>query len=601
MPIKILRDFVKTCSQNSGIYQIYGEDSEIIYVGKAKNLKNRLSSYLTDLSVKTLKITQAAQKIEVVITNNEAEAFLLEANLIKKHQPKYNILLKDDKTFPFIKFNLEHEFPGIFKHRGKRERINAYFGPFSSSKQMGETIVMMQKAFLIRSCSNDEFSRRKRPCMLYQIKRCSAPCVNKISHVEYQAYVNEAKNFLSGNATKVREVIAQEMEKASEKLDYEKAAELRDRLKAINKAFSKQVIDLPDLPNCDCISVVKSLTKTAVAIFFIRGGQNFGSKIYFPICTSEATEQEVLNAFIGGFYQKNLPPAEIILSHKLEHEQTILEALKNLHIGVRTRFTAPKLGRKKELIDLATNNAKQALELEENEKQKNKKLSELLAEFFSLKNPVNTIEIYDNSHIFGASAVGAKVAWNQDGFDKDNYRKYNLHSSNIKGGDDYDMLKTVLLRRFRERKHLPDLLIIDGGKGHRSIVLDVLQELGLEIEFMCISKGIDRNSGNEIIIDKFGKEFFLDKNSELKKFIQILRDEAHRFAITSHRIRRKNQMLDSKLLKIPGIGAVRKRSLLNYFGSVDNIASASVQEIAKVPGISIQVAEQIYQFMHGVK
>jgi len=340
--------------------------------------------------------------------------------------------------------------------------------------------------------------------------------------VEYQAYVNEAKNFLSGNATKVREVIAQEMEKASEKLDYEKAAELRDRLKAINKAFSKQVIDLPDLPNCDCISVVKSLTKTAVAIFFIRGGQNFGNKIYFPICTSEATEQEVLNAFIGGFYQKNLPPAEIILSHKLEHEQTILEALKNLHIGVRTRFTAPKLGRKKELIDLATNNAKQALELEENEKQKNKKLSELLAEFFSLKNPVNTIEIYDNSHIFGASAVGAKVAWNQDGFDKDNYRKYNLHSSNIKGGDDYDMLKTVLLRRFRERKHLPDLLIIDGGKGHRSIVLDVLQELGLEIEFMCISKGIDRNSGNEIIIDKFGKEFFLDKNSELKKFIQIL-------------------------------------------------------------------------------
>jgi excinuclease ABC subunit C len=558
-------------------------------------LAKRINSYICDLdqTYKTAMLIRSVIKIETIVTRNEAEAFLLEANLIRKHKPKYNILLKDDKSFPCLAIKKDHSYPQIVKFRGKNAKNTILYGPFPSASKVNETTVVIQKAFLLRSCTDNFFESRKRPCLLYQIKRCSAPCVGKITIDDYQEYVNQAQAFLSGKANSVRENIAAKMQLASDNLDYETASILRDRLKAINLIQTKQYIDMPNLKDMDVIAVHKNDVIYSIAITFIRGGQNFGCKTYLPIVNADTSAQELLDSFIGSFYQRNIPPKVILLNEPLTDVKLIETALKSLY-GIRVSILVPKLGDKRKLVEFTLNNAVEAAKASNIKHQKYTEIIAELKQLFAISKDIARIEAYDNSHIFGRGAVGAKIVWERGEFNKKLYRKYNLDNKNLYGGDDYSMLKQVLLRRLKTKEHLDSFFIIDGGKGHYGIVQEVLKELNIQIDFICVSKGKDRNSGNEIIINKDGNEINLKKEDRVKKFIQVIRDEAHRFAISSHTIKRRKEVFKSSLDVIPGLGAKRKKALLLHFGSVENISNAEIKELIEVRNINEKMAKIIH-------
>ncbi len=593
----------------AGVYRMLDANDNALYVGKAKNLAKRVVNYTKPerLEYRLQSMIANTAKMEIITTKTEAEALLLEANLIKKLKPRYNILLRDDKTYPHIFLSGDHDYPRITKHRGAQKIKGNYYGPFASAGAVNTTITDLQKAFLIRSCSDNEFSGRTRACIEYQIKRCSAPCVDKISQENYSELISQAKNFLKGKSRDIQENLVKQMEIASAELNYEKASMFRDRIKALNKIQAKQNINVPSIKNADIIGIYSNSGQSCIQVFFFRGGQNYGNRAFFPK-HEEASDEDILVAFIGQFYQKNIPPNELIISTDIAEKNLLQEALESL-VSYKIRITRPKTGDKKKIIDDAVKNAQNALQHKILSSVKQKNLLEGIATIFELEHTPKRIEVYDNSHIMGTHQLGAMIVADSDGFNKKAYRRFDIKNKNTKPGDDYAMMTEVLTRRLKRLKQecpdkksgiWPDLLLIDGGKGHMGIVKQVLKNLDLEGEiiFACISKGPDRNAGREQFHMPGKKSFTLPHNDPVMYYLQILRDEAHRFAIGGHRNKRSKAITKSVLDDIPGIGARRKKILLNHFGSADDIKNASLEELIKADGINKKTAEDIYNFFN---
>ncbi|MCH2037092.1 MAG: excinuclease ABC subunit UvrC [Rickettsiales bacterium] len=603
-----IAEFQKTAPKSPGVYRMINENGEVLYVGKAKNLYNRIASYTRpeSLTYRIQRMISHTVAMELILTETEAEALLLEANLIKKIKPRYNILLKDDKMFPYIRIDKTHEYPGIGKHRGKKEKDAIYYGPFASAGDVNQTIQTLQKIFLLRPCSDSIFSNRKRPCLEYQIKRCSAPCVGKISIKDYDELLSQAKDFLSGKSSKLQAELAQRMEEHSLKMEYEKAAIYRDRIAALTQIQSHQLINVQGLEQTDIIALNIQKDIACIQVFFFRYGQNYGNKSYFPKNTDEANEQEILTSFIGQFYQSNLPPKTIILSHKLDDPSPLEDALSSI-LGSKVVIQAPKTGNKAKIIAEASKNAAEAIERKLLESASKAQLFETLAERFNLMEAPERIEVYDNSHTFGQFPVGAMIVANQDGFVKNAYRRFTI-KSNIQAGDDYGMMREVISRRFQrllreqpERKpHIwPDLIIIDGGKGHLEAVQQTLLDMGITDQpILAISKGPARKVGNEFFHMPNHPSFQLDETSAIAHYMERIRDEAHRYAIGSHRNKRAKTMTKSALDEIEGIGGKRKKALLSHFGSVKAVQAASLVDIMNVNGINQSTAQKIYNFFH---
>jgi len=545
------------------------------------------------------------QYLEIITTNSEAEALLLEANLIKKFKPKFNVLLRDDKSFPYIFIEKDCDWPQLSKHRGAKNKNGYYFGPFASVGSANWTIKILQKVFLLRVCNNSVFKNRDRPCILYQIKRCSAPCVNYLSKTEYSKLVSDAISFLSGKSKSIQKKLSFEMEKSSKKMDYEKAVTYRDRIKALTQIQSSQHISSTNLDNADVISISQEAGKSCIQVFFYRSKQNWGNQSYFPSHDLSHTAEEVLTSFITQFYENKNVPAEILLNKKINDLNLIKSALekkeeKFISIKVATKGNALKLSK------MAEKNAKEALTRKIFESETNIKLLDQIADKIKLNISPRTIEVYDNSHIQGSNSVGALITFSSEGFIKNKYRKFNIKNKELKSGDDYGMLKEVFERRFSKiikNKNqtdviIPDLVIIDGGKGQYSVGRKILDEYGFhDIPIIAIAKGKNRNKGDETFIHK-SNSTKLNKREPLLFFLQRLRDEAHRFAVSSHRMRRKKSITKSLLDQINGIGRTRKRALLNYFGSARAVESASFDDLKKVEGIETSVAKKIHDFFH---
>ena len=588
-----------------GVYKMLSSKNEILYVGKAKNLTNRLKSYVSEKNhiIRTERMLSQTKKLEITTTSNESEALLLEANLIKKHKPKYNILLRDDKSFPFIFMGNKDKWPQIKKHRGKKNKEGFFFGPFASAGSANWTIKMIQKIFHIRVCDDTVFKNRKRPCILYQIKRCSGPCVSYIDEAEYKRAVDDTIMFVSGKSRKIQKNLSNEMEKASEDLDFEKATILRDRIKSLNIIQSSQRINEANLIEADVIAGYKESGKTCIQVFFYRSKQNWGNQAFFPKHDPDESLNNVLNSFVSQFYENKSVPKSIILSEEIKEKSLIEKTLskkENKEIGI----SIAKKGSKLKVINLAIKNAKDSLNRKLYESQNNKELFEHVVKKFNLDSNINLIEVYDNSHIQGTNSVGALIAFGDEGFIKKRYRKFNIKIEK-NSQDDYGMMREVLNRRFKraiqEKNNFlsfPDLVLIDGGKGQYSTARETMNELGLhDIPIIAIAKGKYRNSGNETFFHK-GKEYKFQKNDPTLFFLQRLRDESHRFVISAHRAKRKRAISKSLLDQIEGIGSMRKRSLLNHFGSARAVESASLDEIKSVKGVEEKVAKKIYNFFH---
>jgi len=604
---ELIKKKIPLVSNSPGVYRMLDKKNQVVYVGKAKNLPNRLKSYALDKNqtIRTERMLALTKSLEIVTTSSEAEALLLEANLIKKFKPKFNILLKDDKSFPYIIIEKDSEWPQLSKHRGKKNKNAYYFGPFASAGSANWTIKILQKVFLLRVCSDSVFKNRNRPCILYQIKRCSAPCVNNLSQTEYSKLVSDAILFLSGKSKNIQKKLSVEMEKSSEKMDYEKAAILRDRIKALTQIQSSQNISSTNLDNADVISISQEAGKSCVQVFFYRSKQNWGNQSYFPSHDKSHTEGEVLTSFVTQFYENKNVPTEILLNKKIKGLSLIKSALekkekKFISIKIPTKGNALKLSK------MAEKNAKEALTRKIFDSETNNKLLNEVADKFKLDISPQTIEVYDNSHIQGSNSVGALITFSSEGFIKKQYRKFNIKNKDISAGDDYGMLKEVLQRRFskiiKNKKHtdviIPDLIIIDGGKGQYSVSRKILDEYGFhDIPIITIAKGKHRNKGDETFFHK-NSIIKLSKREPLLFFLQRLRDEAHRFAISSHRMKRKKNLTKSLLDQINGVGRSRKRALLNYFGSAKGVESASFDDLKKVEGIEISVAKKIHDFFH---
>ncbi len=576
-----------------GIYRMLNSNNEILYVGKAKSLPNRLKSYVTEKNhiIRTERMLSQTKKIEITTTSNESEALLLEANLIKKYKPKFNILLRDDKSFPFIYIGNKDKWPQIKKHRGKKEKEGFFFGPFASAGSANWTIKMIQKIFHLRVCDDTVFKNRKRPCILYQIKRCSGPCVGYIDETEYKKSVDDAIEFVSGKSRKIQKDLSSQMEKASEDLDFEKATILRDRIKSLNIIQSSQRINEANLLEADVIAGYKESGKTCIQVFFYRSKQNWGNQAFFPKHDPDESLNNVLNSFVSQFYENKSVPKSIILSEKIKEKSLIEKTLskkENKEIGI----SIAKKGSKLKVINLAIKNAKDSLNRKLYESQNNKELFEHVVKKFNLDSNINLIEVYDNSHIQGTNSVGALIAFGDEGFIKKRYRKFNIKIEK-NSQDDYGMMREVLNRRFKraiqEKDNFlsfPDLVLIDGGKGQYSTARETMNELGLhDIPIIAIAKGKYRNSGNETFFHK-GKEYKFQKNDPTLFFLQRLRDESHRFVISAHRAKRKRAISKSLLDQIEGIGSMRKRSLLNHFGSARAVESAGLDEIKSVEDLN---------------
>ena len=602
---EIIRKKILNLTNNPGVYRMLSDKNEILYVGKAKNIPNRLKSYVSDshLPIRTERMLSLTRKLETTTTTNESEALLLEANLIKKHKPRFNILLRDDKSFPYIFIGQKDKWPQLTKLRGKKNREGYYFGPFASVGSANWTIKILQKIFLLRVCDDTVFKNRDRACILYQIRRCSAPCVGKIEEEHYKDLVGDAVDFISGKSQRIQKNLSTEMEKASEDLDYEKAAILRDRIKALTQIQSSQKINQTNLKEADVVSIFKESGKTCVQVFFFRSKQNWGNQAYFPKHDPDEKEEKILSSFLGQFYENKTLPKLVLLNIEI-NEKILLE--KTFSSREKKEIIIKKASTKDEKIvsKMAEKNAKQSLTQKILETESNSKLIDNLADKFNLKFNVNLIEVYDNSHIQGSDSVGALIAFGKDGFLKKRYRKFNIKSETVKG-DDYGMMKEVLRRRFSRAlkdesstKAMPDLVLIDGGKGQYSVSREILNDLGLhELPIIAIAKGKNRNAGDETFFHD-GKVFKFKKNDPTLFFLQRLRDESHRFAISTHRARRSKNLSKSLLDQISGIGRGRKRALLNHFGSAKSVEAASFEDLKSVEGIEEKVAKKIHDFFH---
>jgi len=602
---EIIRQKIPHLKKNPGIYKMLGGKNEILYVGKAKNIPNRLKSYITDnhLPIRTERMLSLTKNLEITTTVSESEALLLEANLIKKNKPRFNILLRDDKSFPYIFIGHKDKWPQLTKLRGKKNRSGHYFGPFASVGSANWTIKILQKVFLLRVCDDTVFKNRKRPCILYQIKRCAAPCMDYINEKSYRGLVENAVDFISGKSHEIQKKFSGEMEKASKELDYEKAAILRDRIKALTQIQSSQKISSANLKEADVISVFKESGKTCVQVFFFRSKQNWGNQAYFPKHDPDEKIEKILSSFIGQFYENKSVPRMILLNTDVE-DKLLLETTFSKREKKEITVKLAKTHDEKILSKLAERNAKESLTQKILETESNSKLIDNISDKFLLKFNINLIEVYDNSHNQGSDSVGALIAFGKEGFLKKRYRKFNIKSESVKG-DDYGMMKEVLKRRFsralKEEKNtltLPDLILIDGGKGQYSVSREILNDLGLhELPIIAIAKGKNRNAGDETFFHE-GKAIKFKKNDSTLFFLQRLRDEAHRFAISTHRSKRRKNISKSLLDHISGIGKGRKRALLNHFGSAKSVEAASFEDLKSVEGIEEKVAKKIHDFFH---
>ena len=602
---KVIKDKIPLIPKNPGVYKMLSSTGEILYIGKAKNIPNRLKSYVTEsnLPIRTERMLSLTHTLETTTTSNESEALLLEANLIKKHKPRYNILLRDDKSFPYIYIGNKDKWPQLTKLRGKKSKTGYYFGPFASIGSANWTIKILQKIFQLRVCDDTVFKNRDRPCILYQIKRCSGPCVGHIDGKDYLSTVNDAIDFISGKSRRIQKSLSKEMEQASKELDYEKAAIARDRIKALTQIQTSQKINQTNLNEADVISIYKETGKTCIQVFFFRSKQNWGNQAFYPKHDTDDTVEEILSSFLPQFYENKAIPA-LILTNIEANEKKLLE--KTFSTKENKEITIKKAKAKNEfsISKLAEKNAKQALKQKLIQSDTNNNLIETLAAKFQLNSNIDLIEVYDNSHIQGTDSIGALICFSNEGFVKKRYRKFNIKDEKVKN-DDYGMMKEVLFRRFskavKEKSgslSLPDLIMIDGGKGQYSVSKEVLNELGLhDLPILAVAKGKRRNAGEEKIYHN-NKQFILSKNDPLLFFIQRLRDEAHRFAISTHRAKRKKNLSKSLLDQIQGIGKQRKRALLNHFGSARAVESASLEDLKAIEGIEDSIANKIYNYFH---
>jgi len=615
--------FAKLAPSAPGVYRMIDARGDVLYVGKAKNIKKRVTAYArpTGHDSRISRMIAATMTLEFVTTKTETEALLLEANLIKRLRPRFNVLLRDDKSFPYILITSDHWAPQILKHRGARSRLGRYYGPFASAGAVNRTINALERAFLLRSCSDSYFEARTRPCLLYQIKRCSAPCTREIDFAGYTELVNEANEFLSGRSQKVQREMGSEMDKASAALDFERAAIYRDRLSALSAIQSHQGINPRNIEEADVFAVHQAGGYSCVEVFFFRTGQNWGNRAYFPKADRTIGAPEVLGAFLAQFYDDKPPPRLILISHDFD-ERALLSAALTAKSGHKIEVSLPQRGERKELVQHALTNAREALARKLADTSSQQKLLGALTQTFSLPRAPRRIEVYDNSHIAGTNAVGAMVVAGPEGFRKNQYRKFNIRSSELVPGDDYGMMREVLQRRFTrlleesprstvkdvleslspagdDDQPWPDLVLIDGGKGQLGAAQETLAALGVtDIPVVAIAKGPDRDAGRETFFMAGREAFKLPPRDPVLYFIERLRDEAHRFAVGSHRVRRKKDIREAGLQEIPGIGPTRKRALLRHFGTVKAIERASLPDLAQVPGINAETARKIYEFFH---
>ncbi|WP_350150711.1 excinuclease ABC subunit UvrC [Devosia sp. RR2S18] len=609
---EVIREFVRTLPAAPGVYRMIDANGEVMYVGKARNLKARVTNYTRPegLELRLQRMIAATVSMEFVRTETESEALLLEANLIKRLKPRFNVLLRDDKSFPYILIATDHEAPELTKHRGSRRRKGHYFGPFASATAVGRTITSLQKAFLLRNCSDSFYAARTRPCLMHQIKRCAGPCTREVSLEDYGELVDEARQFLSGKSQNVRDHIQQEMNQAAEQLDFERAALLRDRLSALSLIQSQGGASARTVEEADVFAIHHEGGQFCVQVFFFRAYQNWGNYPYRPRADASLSDIEVLEAFIGQFYENRTPARLVLVSHDLAEPEVMEEAL-STRAGRRVHIEAPKRGEKRDLVQHALNNAREALGRQMAEGATNRKLLEGVANCFGLDEPPRRIEVYDNSHISGTNAVGAMIVAGEEGFSKKHYRTFNIKSTDITPGDDFGMMREVLTRRFTRLANesedededevsgmpdCPDVVLIDGGVGQLNAVRQVIAEMNLpkDVTFIGIAKGEDRDAGREKFHMEGKEPFMLPHRDPVLYYVQRLRDEAHRFAIGTHRARRKKEQIKNPLDEIEGIGPTRKRALLNHFGSAKAVGRASLNDLEAVPGISSAMAQLIY-------
>jgi excinuclease ABC subunit C len=615
-----IENAVRLAPTSPGVYRMLNAASDVLYVGKAKNVRKRLSSYArvsAPQPARILRMIAATVSVEIISTSTETEALLLEANLIKQLRPRFNVQLRDDKSFPYIMITGDHWAPQILKHRGAQTRPGQYFGPFASAGAVNRTITALQRAFLVRSCTDAFFESRTRPCLLYQIRRCSGPCTGEIDFPGYTELVREAKDFLSGRSRLVKQELAGEMEKASAELEFETAALYRDRLAALSAIQSQQGINPRTVEEADVFAIHQEGGYSCVEVFFFRTGQNWGNRAYFPRAEKSFTAEEVLGSFLAQFYDDKPPPKLILLSHAIEENELLADAL-SIKAGFKVEVTTPRRGEKKELIAHALTNAREALGRKLADTATQGRLLEAMVTTLALPYPPKRIEVYDNSHIQGSNAVGAMIVAGPDGFIKNQYRKFNIKSEGLTPGDDYAMMREVLQRRFKRLltspaegdaakpkadddsfPQWPDLVVIDGGRGQLNAVREIFETLGLpQVSLLAVAKGPDRDAGRETLFMPEREAIKLEPRDPVLYFIQRLRDEAHRFVIGSHRKLRKKDIREAGLQEIPGIGPSRKRALLHHFGTLKEIERASIADLGKVPGVSAESARKIFEFFH---
>ncbi|MGJ8611397.1 MAG: excinuclease ABC subunit UvrC [Octadecabacter sp.] len=605
----VIQGYLRTLDSSPGVYRMLDSESRVLYVGKARNLKNRVSNYARPAghSARIATMISHTATMMFLTTQTETEALLLEQNLIKQLKPKYNVLLRDDKSFPNILISGDHDFPRIEKHRGAKKKKGNYYGPFASAGAVNRTLNTLQRAFLLRNCSDSEYDSRTRPCLQYQIKRCAAPCVGKVNEPDYRQLVKDAERFLSGKSTEMQASLAARMQQASDDMEFERAAALRDRIKALTQVQTSQGINPQNTNEADVIALHRDGGQACVQVFFIRANQNWGNKDYYPRVSGDEDASEVMQAFVGQFYSDREPPRMLLLSHGLDDEDLVAEALSE-KAGRKVDIIVPQRGEKAELVQGAARNARESLGRKMSETATQARLLRGLKEAFDLPDVPNRVEVYDNSHIQGAFAVGAMIVAGPDGFDKNQYRKFNIKGEDLTPGDDFGMMKEVLTRRFkrllkedpnRELGTWPGLLLIDGGAGQVSAVRAIMTELGVgDVPMVGVAKGVDRDHGKEEFYRTGKPVFALQRNDPVLYFVQRMRDEAHRFAIGTHRAKRAKAIGATPLDDVPGVGATRKRALLQHFGSAKAVGRAALADLKAVDGISGNMAETIYGYFN---
>jgi excinuclease ABC subunit C len=605
---EVVAGYLKTLDASPGVYRMLDAKNAVLYVGKARNLRARVSSYArpSGHSPRIARMIRDTASMMFLTTRTETEALLLEQNLIKQLKPRYNVLLRDDKSFPNILVT-DHAFPMIKKHRGAKKEKGSYYGPFASAGAVNRSLAQLQRVFLLRNCSDAMFESRTRPCLQYQIKRCSGPCVGKVTETEYGDAVHDAERYLSGRSTQIQEKLGREMQAASDRLEFEKAASLRDRIKALTQVQTAQGINPRSTAEADVIALHMEKGQACVQVFFIRANQNWGNRDFYPRVGEGIEAAEVLEAFLGQFYDGKEPPKQLLLSHPIDNADLMADALAQ-KAGRKVEIVVPQRGEKSELVASAMRNARESLARKMAETATQAKLLKGVAEAFGLDAAPQRIEVYDNSHIQGAHAVGAMIVAGPEGFAKNSYRKFNIKGDDLTPGDDFGMMKEVLARRFkrllkedpdREEGHWPDLLLIDGGAGQVSAVRSIMEEMGVgDIAMVGVAKGVDRDAGKEEFYRTGQPPFALKHNDPILYFIQRLRDEAHRFAIGTHRAKRAKAVGATPLDDVPGVGATRKRALLAHFGSAKAVSRAALADLKAVEGVSERLAETIYDFFH---